>query len=53
MKVARFVLGALLLIGTVLATAATVAGIGVEAAEEPRGISLREESARYGGLGFL
>ena len=53
MKFSHLMLGVLLAGGTVAAGAATVAKLGVPPAEEPQGISLREESARARGAGFF
>lgn len=52
MKVARLLAAALLAGGTVLAATVAWSGMAVTTASEPRGISLREESAR-GGRGFF
>ena len=39
--------------GTGMATAASVAGVGAQPANEPQGISLRETSTRAQGRGFF
>lgn len=46
MKVSTLILGAVLIGGTVGAGAVTAAKAGVPKAEEPQGISLRQESER-------
>ena len=53
MKFSHLLLGALLTGGTLFAGAATVSKMGVAQAEEPQGISLREESRRSRGMGFF
>jgi hypothetical protein len=52
MKLSTLLLGTVLAGGTLAAGAATLAKVGVAAAEEPQGVSLREESARH-GRGFF
>ena len=46
MKLSTLVLGGLLVGGTLVAGAATLAKIGVPRAEEPQGLSLRQESTQ-------
>ena len=53
MKFSHLMLSAVLAGGTVFAGAATISKLGVPKAEEPQGISLREESARARGAGFF
>lgn len=52
MKVVKVLAGFLLAGGTGLAAVATMTNAGVPAAEEPQGVSLRQESvrARHGGF---
>jgi hypothetical protein len=53
MRPARALLATLLAGGTALAAAATALNVGVEQAEEPQGISLRQDSPRAPGHGFF
>ena len=39
--------------GTLLAGAATWSNLGVDRAETPQGVSLKDESVRSGGRGFF
>ena len=53
MRASTLLLGTVLVGGTLAAGAATLSKAGVPPAEEPQGISLRQESARHHGHGFF
>jgi len=53
MRASTLLLGTVLVGGTLAAGAATLSKAGVAPAEEPQGISLRQESTRHHGHGFF
>lgn len=53
MKTATALVASLLAGGTLLAGAATFAHLGMPRADQPTGVSLRQESQRARGVGFF